>query len=85
MADPVFRENDSGNQDPTISWSRISATHVSEREGLGLQKTVLATNQRLNQDTNMRTAESEGATDFLQRRERVKKALLTHGLDVESI
>ena len=85
MANPVFKENDSGDQDPTVSWARITATHILEREGPGLQKTVMATNQLLNQYTNMRMVANESATDFLQRRERVKKALLTSGLDVESM
>ena len=85
MADPIYRENDAGSQDPTISWARITATHVSEREGPGLQKTVMATNQLLIQYTSMRMGESEGPTDFLLRRERVRKAILTHGLDIESV
>jgi hypothetical protein len=85
MADPIFRENDSESQDPKISWARIMATHLSEREGPGVQKTVMATNQLIIQYTTIRMGDNEGATDFLLRRERVRKALLTHGLDIESV
>ena len=85
MADPIFRENDSESHDPKISWARITATHVSEREGPGVQKTVMATNQLIIQYTSIRMGDNEGATDFLLRRERVRKALLTHGLDIESV
>ena len=42
MADPTFRENDAGDQDPTVSWRQIMATHVLEREGPGVQKTLMA-------------------------------------------
>jgi hypothetical protein len=47
MADPEFRANDRGNRDPLTLWRRFVATHITEREGKGTLRSLVATKQLL--------------------------------------
>ena len=63
-ADPVYNDNDKNKMDPTVTWQRIMATHILEREGPGLQKQITAVNKLLCQFTTMRhNAETEPITE----------------------
>ena len=85
-ADPIFEDNDKNLMDPAVTWARIMATHVLEREGPGVQKQIISVNNLLHQFTTMRqNAASESITEHSQRRDRAKKALSTSGFDVDML
>jgi hypothetical protein len=50
-ADPIFEDNDKNLMDPAVTWARIMATHVLEREGPGVQKQIISVNNLLHQFT----------------------------------
>ena len=47
MADPEFRSNDRGARDPLTFWRRYVCTHITEREGKGTLRSLVATKQLL--------------------------------------
>ena len=84
--DPIYDENDKNEMDPTVTWRRIMATHILEREGPGVQKQIISVNKLLYQFTIMRyNAASESITEYSQTRDRAKKALSTSGFDVDKL
>ena len=84
--DPLYDENDKKEMDPTVTWGRIMATHILEREGPGLQKQIISVNKLLHQFTALRhDANVESITEYSQRRDRAKKALSTSGFDIDKV
>ena len=49
--DPLYDENDKKDMDPAVTWNRIMATHILEREGPGIQKQIISVNKLLHQFT----------------------------------
>ena len=85
-ADPVYDENDKTRMDPTVTWERIMATHILERDGPGLQKQIISVNKLLYQFTAMKhNASTESITEYAQKIDRAKKALSTSGFDVDKM
>ena len=85
-ADPIYEDNDKNSMDPAVTWARIMATHVLEREGPGVQKQIISVNNLLHQFTAMRqNAAVESITEHYQRRDRAKKALSTSGFDIDKL
>lgn len=82
MADPEFRENDAGARDPVVTWSRFMATHITEREGKGSLRSIIATKQLLASVAALQQAQSESLTDFYDRYLRLVKALKEGKLDL---
>ena len=83
MNDEIYNHNDLNNKDPAVAWSRIMATHVTQRDGSGTQKQYTAVNTMVSEFAVMSQDHSESITEYLRRYERSKKALLNAGLDVE--
>ena len=85
-ADPAYDENDKEKMDPTVTWERIMATHILERDGPGLQKQIISVNRLLHQFTALRhDANVESITEYSQRRDRAKMALSTSGFNIDKI
>ncbi len=82
MADPEFRANDRGNRDPLTLWRRFVATHITEREGKGTLRSLVATKQLLSMFAGIQQTQSESLTDFYERFERIVKALKESELDI---
>jgi hypothetical protein len=82
MADPDFRANDRGERDPLTLWRRFVSTHITEREGKGTLRSLVATKQLLSMFASIQQTQSESLTDFFERFERIVKALKEGGLDI---
>jgi hypothetical protein len=82
MADPEFRSNDAGARSPIITWERFMCTHVTEREGKGTVRNVIATKQLMATMSALQQAPSESLTDFYDRFLRLMKALKDGKLDL---
>jgi len=85
MNDEAYNYNDLNEKDPTVTWSRIMATHVTERNGSGTQKQYNALNTMITEFASIRQdGETESITEYMRRYERAEKTLMNAGFDVKS-
>ena len=84
MADPEFRANDRGARCPLTFWRRYICTHITEREGKGTLRSLVATKQLLSIFASMQQTQTESLTDFFERFERTVKALKQGGIDISA-
>ena len=84
MNDEVYNRNDLNAKDPVVSWARIMATHVTQRDGPGTQRQHTALNTMI---ADFATIQQDGATEsiteYMRRYERAEKTLLNAGFDVK--
>ena len=85
MNDEAYNHNDLNEKDPTVAWSRIMATHITERDGSGTQKQYTALNTMITEFASIRQdGETETITEYMRRYERAEKTLMNAGFDVKS-
>ena len=70
--------------DPAITYGRINATHILERNGKDLQRMVLSKTKLIHQFTELKQGEDH-IVDYLERNERSILALKVAGVDIKTI
>jgi len=70
--------------DPAITYGRIDATHILERNGKDLQRMVLSKTKLIHQFTELKQG-GDHIVDYLERNERSIHALKVAGVDIKSI
>ena len=85
MNDEVYNENDLNSKDPVVAWTRIMATHVTQRDGSGTQRQHTALNTMVAEFASIKqNSEHESITEYMRRYERAEKTLLNAGFNVKS-
>jgi hypothetical protein len=70
--------------DPAVTYGRIDATHILERNGKDLQRMVLSKTKLIHQFTELKQG-GDHIVDYLERNERSIHALKVAGVDIKSI
>ena len=85
MNDEVYNENDLNSKDPVVAWTRIMATHVTQRDGSGTQRQHTALNTMVAEFASIKqNSENESITEYMRRYERSEKTLLNAGFNVKT-
>jgi hypothetical protein len=82
--DPAFMANDSGARCPLVAYNRFTATHITERNGIGEMSAVAAVNDLLIKFSQMVQLTSEHVSDYYLRYQRVVKALGLRNVNVNA-
>ena len=67
---------------PMVTLQRFMCTHITEREGKGVQKVLLSKLRLVTAVTEFRSQPNESVMELSERFERTEKALVTSGVDI---
>ena len=68
--------------DPMVTLQRFMCTHITEREGKGVQKVLLSKLRLVTAVTEFQSKSNESVMELSERFERTEKALITSGVDI---
>jgi hypothetical protein len=81
LVDPIFMANDLGARCPLVAFRRFSATHITERDGVGDATLVSTVNDLLTKFSQLAQLPTEHISDYYQRYRRIQKSLTARHID----